>query len=596
MTRGYLLGTIGFSLVLGAACGASGTDGEVVGDPPVSRGGTTSKGGSGGKVSGGSGGAAGKAGGAAGKSQIAGTGGSGGSGGAAGAKAGGAAGGAGAGGGAAGKAGSGGSAGSAGSTGSGGQPMCTAGRGDCNGKTADGCETDLTNTLADCGACGEACPAAGPSSNVSCQGGKCVSQCFLATGDCDGNKVNGCETNTNTDVLHCGSCDAKPCAAGEHGKAACDGGSCAFACDAGFGDCDQKLETGCEVTFASNPAHCGACGTNCGEAATCKAGKCECAASTSVAELIPVDLHLLLDKSGSMNDPVECTFVIFCSSETKWTETTGALKSFISSTTAADKIGMGVTFFPQGNGDGECNVGQYAKPKVETADLPGAAGALIGAIDGTSPGGNTPSRPAVQGAMDHATAFQTANPGRKSVLVFATDGEPTGCAPNDIGDVSAAIAGGKTKGINTYVIGVFATDTFFGGGGSAKDSLNQWASAGGTDKAFLVNVSKNLSAEFKAALDTIRKTAIGCEYNVPKPTGGQAFDPEKVNVLYTPGGGAEKTLVNVPNEAACKPDAWYYDNPKTPSKILLCPSICPTVKNDPAGKVQVSVGCGTRKD
>jgi hypothetical protein len=113
---------------------------------------------------------------------------------------------------------------------------------------------------------------------------------------------------------------------------------------------------------------------------------------------------------------------------------------------------------------------------------------------------------------------------------------------------------------------------------------------------FFANVSKNLSADFKAALDQIRKTAIGCEYVVPQPTNGQAFDPNKVNVLYSPSGGAEQTLLYVPDAGSCVADGWYYDDPANPKKILLCPQLCPTVKADTAAKVQISVGCSTRKD
>jgi hypothetical protein len=308
-------------------------------------------------------------------------------------------------------------------------------------------------------------------------------------------------------------------------------------------------------------------------------------------------LHLLLDKSGSMSESVKC-LLFFCSSKTKWSETTKAIKEFLGGVTAADRIGMGLTLFPQGNATQACPVSLYEKPAVESADLPGIAGALTGGINGAQPDGeNTPTRAALEGAVNHAVAFQAAHPDRKSVVLLATDGEPTGCEPNGIDDVGNVAAAGNAKGIPTYVIGVFSTDVVFGGGGDAKDALNGWAQKGGTNKAFFPAVGDNLATEFKATLDQIRKTAIGCEYVVPKPTGGQAFDPNKVNVLYTPGGGgADQTLLNVADAASCKPGAWYYDNPTTPTKILLCPELCPTVKNDAAGKVQVSVGCGTRKD
>ena len=36
---------------------------------------------------------------------------------------------------------------------------CNAGYGDCNASSADGCETNLTNNIMNCGACGRACTA-----------------------------------------------------------------------------------------------------------------------------------------------------------------------------------------------------------------------------------------------------------------------------------------------------------------------------------------------------------------------------------------------------------------------------------------------------
>lgn len=594
MTRGFLLGSIGFSLVLLAACGASDSDEGTFTGPPTGRGGSSGKGGSGGKA--GSGASAG--------TSASGSGGSAGKGGGAGK-----AGSGGATGGAAGKAGStsgGGSSGAAGASGAnagagGGPAMCSTGRGDCNESAADGCETDLTNSKDHCGACDAACPGV-PSANVTCQSGKCVNTCFLGTGDCDGDTKNGCETNTNEDPKNCGTCGAPACADGPNGVASCEGGSCAFACNAGFGDCNDQ--PGCETAVTTDPLNCGACGINCGQGASCKNGACECAASTSVAELLPVDLHLLLDSSGSMAAPVECKDVekcnfFFCwtvqecSSKTRWSETTAALKSFIGSATAADKIGMGLTFFP--NPSGTCNASSYQTPVVVAADLPGAAPILTSTINAKQPNGGTPTQPAVQGALNQAIAFQAAHPDRKSVLLLATDGRPEGCNNNTIQSVGAAIADAKAKGIPTYVIGIFTAGNA-GDEAELKPGLNAWAAQGGSTKAYFPAVGDNLAVEFKNALDDIRKTAIGCEYAVPKPTGGQPFDPNKVNVSYVPGTGAEQPLVNVADAAACKPGAWHYDNPAAPTKILLCPAVCDTVKADAAAKVNVSVGCGTRKD
>ena len=479
-----------------------------------------------------------------------------------------------------------------GAAGTGGGSACGAGRGDCNGDPKDGCETNLTTSLASCGACGKACPAAAFSQKATCEGGTCVATCAPYTDDCDGSSANGCETDLSNDVVHCGACATSPCADGPHGLASCEGGTCSLACDDGFANCDGELDNGCEVALASDDAHCGACAVACSTAGSCKNGACQCAASATVAELLPLDLHVMLDKSSSMDTAVSS------GGKTKWVLATEALTGFVSSVTVADKMGMGFALFPSSKG---CTVSSYEKAVVDIADLPGNAAKLNKAIDDANPtGGDTPTRPALEGALNFAIARQKANPGRKVVVVLATDGEPTPCAPQSLFDfgsqtidaVTAVAKSGLQKGVPTYVIGVFAKSA----GATPKTAIQKWAQAGGTKKAFLVDADASLAVAFKLALDDIRKTAIGCEYKLPQPPAGQTLDPDKVNVLYTPAGGADTTLVYVPDEASCKDGAWYYDDATTPTKILLCPTFCPSVKADQQAKVQISVGCTSRKD
>jgi hypothetical protein len=59
-----------------------------------------------------------------------------------------------------------------------------------------------------------------------------VSGCPAGTADCDADLSNGCETNTQTSLTHCGQC-ASPCSV-DQGSATCEAGQCAIVCDAGF--------------------------------------------------------------------------------------------------------------------------------------------------------------------------------------------------------------------------------------------------------------------------------------------------------------------------------------------------------------------------
>ncbi|HEX2609971.1 MAG TPA: discoidin domain-containing protein [Gemmatimonadales bacterium] len=50
--------------------------------------------------------------------------------------------------------------------------LCAAGLADCNGNTADGCETSYLSDSQNCGACGNRC-----ASGMSCYGGQCAESC-----------------------------------------------------------------------------------------------------------------------------------------------------------------------------------------------------------------------------------------------------------------------------------------------------------------------------------------------------------------------------------------------------------------------------------
>ena len=167
-----------------------------------------------------------------------------------------------------------------------GDPVCAAGTcaiercaapyADCDRMTANGCETHTLTDANHCGACGRAC-AARPSATVTCMAGECAYRCAAGRGDCDGDTANGCETDLQSDTSHCGACVSACSEAG--GSASCVAGGCVITgCDEGHGDCDRVATNGCEANLAASPAHCGACGNVCptpaGGVAACNTGVC----------------------------------------------------------------------------------------------------------------------------------------------------------------------------------------------------------------------------------------------------------------------------------------------------------------------------------
>lgn len=86
---------------------------------------------------------------------------------------------------------------------------------------------------------------------------------------------------------------------------------------------------------------------------------------------------------------------------------------------------------------------------------------------------------------------------------------------------------------------------------------------------------------------------IPCEYDIPEPPAGDELDFGRVNIRYTPGAGAEQVFpyVGTPDGADCSVGGWYYDDYARPTRIILCPSTCTAIGADPAGRVDVELGC-----
>jgi len=153
--------------------------------------------------------------------------------------------------------------------------MCLAGRGDCDNNSANGCETDTQTSVAHCGACGTSCVT--PNATPACAMGACaIGSCAAGFGDCNGRVSDGCEVSTRTDVAHCGGCGQR-CNL-PNATPACSAAVCTVAaCLGSFGDCDGNDTNGCETNLQTSTAHCGTCGRSCtfsNGVAACQGGSC----------------------------------------------------------------------------------------------------------------------------------------------------------------------------------------------------------------------------------------------------------------------------------------------------------------------------------
>jgi hypothetical protein len=298
------------------------------------------------------------------------------------------------------------------------------------------------------------------------------------------------------------------------------------------------------------------------------------------AEAIPVDMFIMMDRSVSMLYELP-------SGQTRWEALRDAVQDFVNAD-AAREIGAGIGFFSLsgvGNNAKDCDPDDYADPVVSIAPLGEVGDELVEAIEDTTPGGLTPTVPALKGAIEYARGWAEDHPGRATIVVLVTDGYPTQCssAPEEVSAAAEAGYEGDPS-IRTYIIGV---------GDVAKFNLDAYARAGGSQKAFIAD-DDDVSGAFVDALLNITNSKLACEYQIPEVEANMQVDPEKVQVVYTPATGDAEEVPRVSGLGDCasaKNGGWYYDNAKNPTKITVCPCTCSRFA---AGNVSVRIGCKPR--
>jgi hypothetical protein len=320
-----------------------------------------------------------------------------------------------------------------------------------------------------------------------------------------------------------------------------------------------------------------------------------CATGTAKASLAGVNMIVAFDRSGSMRSQINDT------GPSRWDLTSAALKAFFSSPDAGG-LKLALRFFPDDNpaagcNDDACDATACAQPLVGLGSLmmqpppmDAQEQALLDATDQSAPargaGGGTPTSAALAGALAWAKAQHQLTPTENSVVVLVTDGQPHGC-DEDVTNISKlasdALAADSTR---TYTIGLT---------GSSEADMDQIALAGGTTKGIFVSDGDNTQQDLLDALAAIRGQVLDCDLPLPAAQAGSTIDPSLVNVTVTPASGVKATLAQVPNEAACATGAqgWYYDNPASPSRIVLCKSSCDAVSVDATAALEILLGCQT---
>jgi hypothetical protein len=196
----------------------------------------------------------------------------------------------------------------------------------------------------------------------------------------------------------------------------------------------------------------------------------------------------------------------------------------------------------------------------------------------------SPTDVALTGAIAGLRAWSAGKKSPKLAVLLVTDRIPgIECIrPVLDGAIQAAREGVQgTPSVVTYVLGVR----------DQLDPLNQVASAGGTDHAYLVGTTA-AAADILAQLDSIREVALPCEIQVDQ----SHLVQRDVNVELRTADG-RKVLSRVEAKSNCVPAPtsmqWYASELDASGGIALCPAACTSTRATKNATLEVVYGCPT---
>jgi hypothetical protein len=267
-------------------------------------------------------------------------------------------------------------------------------------------------------------------------------------------------------------------------------------------------------------------------------GELMCGLQTFDLARKPIEIFLVLDRSGSMKDDASGKDASPPDRPSKWSQLIPALSTVIAQ--ADPSISWGMKTFPE-DGD-DCTAGTVTnKIDVPVAPMNAAALGLAVASPLLTPDGNgTPTG----AAMDVAVGYlKSLSDGNRKYILLATDGEPScsgtvGALGSDSTkartDAVAAVTAAAAAGIHTFVLGVATTKD------NDVTTLNMMATAGlepqqdfrpGATRFYLASNQTQLVTALEAIVNPI---ASSCVFPLATPPPDPENIAVKVNGVKSP--------------------------------------------------------------
>ncbi len=351
----------------------------------------------------------------------------------------------------------------------------------------------------------------------------------------------------------------------------------------------------------------------------------DCGFESNQAETLEVNVLLVMDKSGSMNDTPDGY------TQTKWDALHTALGAALGDVRGV--VNFGLQFFPAtanpnlpipaacAEPTDRCCEMPTDQPPTMTVDIgPGhdTVPEILRQLNDADATGGTPTAYALSRAYDYFTAGAGVALGGTRIVLLATDGAPNcnptiscaidtctlnlesaqGCPPpTDPG--AASCCGNRPEacldadgtlseiqrlageGIETIVVGIPGSELYQG-------QLQDFASAGGFTKPNGDPGYYEVSAAggVDELTDTFREITTSLVTECEIPITQEIPNLNLVNV-------AVDCVIIPKGDETGEENRWFFDNNDSPSRILINGPICDTIQTDGVDRIDTVFGCPT---
>jgi hypothetical protein len=286
-----------------------------------------------------------------------------------------------------------------------------------------------------------------------------------------------------------------------------------------------------------------------------------CDSTEMTASGMPPNVMLVVDKSGSMADPISSA-----TDRAKIEDSKDALRALVDLNEG--KIRFGWMQFPLGD---RCQPGIVAIGCGENTAIAIQAAILI-----LIPNGGTPTGETLQRAAEHESLHDAT---RSNFVVLITDGMPTCPAGNgeqmtmEDGELALnSVQTLRSNDIETFVVGIGEDLT-----SSNPDLLNLMAEAGGRARPGATKYyPANTAAELDEVLEAIGQQVMDCGLTLNRP-------PDHPDWVWVYLDGTEATRDTTHS------NGWDYDPAQ--NQVNFYGPMCESLRNGEVDLVHVDVGC-----